>query len=204
MSYLHFSDGNDRKRVYGRIDYATRFNPKVVIGVEGAAFTDSNPASFAAVRPPGTLPPAGYWNPERYAEGRIFAGIYHDRDDWDAYARVAYGVSRETEMIDYDDLQRIAEEHKPKLLVCGASAYPRIIDFKRISAIAQSIGARMFADIAHIAGPIVAGLHPSPVPYADYVTTTTHKTLRGPRGGLILCKAEHAKEIDSICVTPTR
>ena len=113
-----------------------------------------------------------------------------------SYKVFDYGVSRETETIDYDELQRIAEEHKPKLLVCGASAYPRIIDFKRISEIARSVGARMFADIAHIAGPIVAGLHPSPVPVADYVTTTTHKTLRGPRGGLILCKAEHAKEID--------
>jgi glycine hydroxymethyltransferase len=113
-----------------------------------------------------------------------------------SYKVFDYGVSRETETIDYDELQRLAEEHKPKLLVCGASAYPRIIDFKRISEIAQSIGARMFADIAHIAGPVVAGLHPSPVPHADYVTTTTHKTLRGPRGGLILCKEEHAKEID--------
>src|SRR6266403_569013 len=106
-----------------------------------------------------------------------------------SYKVFDYGVSRETETIDYDELQRIAEEHKPKLLVCGASAYPRIIDFDRISEIAQSVGARMFADIAHIAGPIVAGLHPSPVPVADYVTSTTHKTLRGPRGGLILCKA---------------
>src|SRR5215813_1305496 len=113
-----------------------------------------------------------------------------------SYKVFDYGVSRETETIDYDELQRLAEEHQPKLLVCGASAYPRIIDFKRISEIAQSVGARMFADIAHIAGPIVAGLHPSPVPHADYVTTTTHKTLRGPRGGLILCKEEHAKEID--------
>jgi len=113
-----------------------------------------------------------------------------------SYKVADYGVSRETETIDYDELQRLAEAHKPKLLVCGASAYPRIIDFKRIGEIAQSVGARMFADIAHIAGPVVAGLHPSPVPHADYVTTTTHKTLRGPRGGLILCKAEHAKEID--------
>jgi glycine hydroxymethyltransferase len=113
-----------------------------------------------------------------------------------SYKVLDYGVSRETETIDYDELQRIAEEHKPKLLVCGASAYARIIDFDRISEIAKSVGARMFADIAHIAGPVVAGLHPSPVPVADYVTTTTHKTLRGPRGGLILCKAEHAKEID--------
>ena len=113
-----------------------------------------------------------------------------------SYKVFDYGVSRETETIDYEELQRLAEEHKPKLLVCGASAYPRIIDFKRISEIANGVGARMFADIAHIAGPIVAGLHPSPVPVADYVTTTTHKTLRGPRGGLILCKEEHAKEID--------
>src|SRR5437016_10362156 len=113
-----------------------------------------------------------------------------------SYKVVDYGVSRETETIDYDELQRIAEEHKPKLIVCGASAYPRIIDFQRIGEIARSIGARMFADIAHIAGPVVADLHPSPVPHADYVTSTTHKTLRGPRGGLILCKEEHAKEID--------
>jgi glycine hydroxymethyltransferase len=117
-----------------------------------------------------------------------FSGISYKVSD--------YGVSRENEQIDYDELQRIAQEHKPKLIVCGASAYPRIIDFKRIGEIAGDIGARVFADIAHIAGPIVAGLHPSPVPHADYVTTTTHKTLRGPRGGLILCKEEHAKEID--------
>src|SRR5881397_2447801 len=113
-----------------------------------------------------------------------------------SYKVADYGVSKETEQIDYDELQKSAEEHRPKLLVCGASAYPRIIDFKRIGEIAQSVGARMFADIAHIAGPVVTGLHPSPVPHADYVTTTTHKTLRGPRGGLILCKEEHAKEID--------
>src|SRR6187397_3305196 len=113
-----------------------------------------------------------------------------------SYKVADYGVSRETEQIDYDELQQIAETHRPKLLVCGASAYPRTIDFERIGEIARSVGARMFADIAHIAGPIAAGLHPSPVPHADYVTTTTHKTLRGPRGGLILCKEEHAKAID--------
>ncbi|MDT5122617.1 MAG: glycine hydroxymethyltransferase [Acidobacteriota bacterium] len=113
-----------------------------------------------------------------------------------SYKVADYGVSRDTELIDYDELQRIAEETRPKLIVCGASAYPRIINFERIGEIAKSIGARMFADIAHIAGPVVAGLHPSPVPHADYVTTTTHKTLRGPRGGLILCKEEHAVEIN--------
>lgn len=113
-----------------------------------------------------------------------------------SYKVADYGVSPETETIDYDELQRIAEEHKPAMIVCGASAYPRIIDFERIGEIAKSIGAKVMADVAHIAGPIVAGLHPTPVPHSDYVTTTTHKTLRGPRGGLILCKEEHAKEID--------
>ena len=114
-----------------------------------------------------------------------------------SYKVADYGVSRETETIDYDELQRIAEEAQSRSC---SSAVPQLIrasiDFKRIGEICQSVGARMFADIAHIAGPVVAGLHPSPVPHADYVTTTTHKTLRGPRGGLILCKEEHAKEID--------
>src|ERR687886_85383 len=113
-----------------------------------------------------------------------------------SYRVVEYGVSRETEQIHYDEPARVAQEHTPRLVVCGASAYPRTIDFERIGEIARSVGARMFADIAHIAGPIAAGLHPSPVPHADYVTTTTHKTLRGPRGGLILCREEHAKEVD--------
>ena len=113
-----------------------------------------------------------------------------------SYQVAAYGVSRETELIDYDELQRIAEEARPKLIICGASAYPRLIDFERIGQIARSVGARVMADIAHIAGPVAAGLHPSPVPHADYVTTTTHKTLRGPRGGLILCKEEHAAEVN--------
>jgi glycine hydroxymethyltransferase len=113
-----------------------------------------------------------------------------------SYKVADYGVSRETEQIDYEELQRIAEEHRPKLIICGASAYPRIIDFARLGEIARSVGARLMADVAHIAGPIVAGLHPSPVPHADFVTTTTHKTLRGPRGGLILCREADAKEID--------
>src|ERR671939_1262731 len=113
-----------------------------------------------------------------------------------SYKVVEYGVSRETEQIGYDELERLAQEHNPRMIVCGASAYPRVIDFERIGRIARSVGARVMADIAHIAGPVAAGLHPSPVPQADYVTTTTHKTLRGPRGGLILCKEEHAKEID--------
>lgn len=103
---------------------------------------------------------------------------------------VPYGVSEEDEKIDYDELRRIALENKPKMIVAGASAYPRIIDFERIAAIAEEVHAYFMVDMAHIAGLVAAGLHPNPVPYADVVTTTTHKTLRGPRGGLILCKAE--------------
>jgi glycine hydroxymethyltransferase len=113
-----------------------------------------------------------------------------------SYKVADYGVSQETEQIDYDDLARRAEEHRPQMIVCGASAYPRTINFERIGEIARSVGAKVMADIAHIAGPVAAGLHPSPVPHADYVTTTTHKTLRGPRGGLILCKEEHAAEVN--------
>lgn len=109
---------------------------------------------------------------------------------------VPYGVRPEDERIDYDEMERIALECKPKMIVSGASAYPRVIDFKRIREICDKVGAYMMVDIAHIAGLVATGLHPSPVPYADFVTTTTHKTLRGPRGGAIMCKEEHGKAID--------
>jgi glycine hydroxymethyltransferase len=113
------------------------------------------------------------------------------------YRVIPYGVSEASETIDYDELARLAREHRPKLIVAGASAYPRIIDYARFRQIADEIGAFLMVDMAHIAGLIAAGLHPSPVPYADFVTTTTHKTLRGPRGGMVLCKSKHAKTIDS-------
>ena len=109
---------------------------------------------------------------------------------------VPYGVSKESETIDYDELERLAAENQPKMIVAGASAYPRIIDFPRLREIADKVGAYLMVDIAHIAGLVAAGLHPSPVPYADFVTTTTHKTLRGPRGGVIMCKEQYAKAID--------
>lgn len=112
------------------------------------------------------------------------------------YNIVPYGVDPKTEQIDYDALLAIAKEKKPKLIVAGASAYPRVIDFKRLREIADETGALLMVDMAHIAGLVATGEHPSPVPYADFVTTTTHKTLRGPRAGLILCKAEHATAID--------
>ena len=110
---------------------------------------------------------------------------------------IPYGVSEKDERIDYEEVRRLALEHKPKLLLAGASAYPRVIDFEKLGAIAKEAGCLFMVDMAHIAGLVAAGLHPSPVPYADVVTTTTHKTLRGPRGGLILCKKEYAKKIDS-------
>ena len=114
------------------------------------------------------------------------------------YSVVHYGVDRESERIDYDQLARQAEEHKPKMITAGASAYPRVIDFQKMRQIADSVGAYLFVDIAHIAGLVAAGVHPTPVGIADFVTTTTHKSLRGPRGGIIMCKPDHAKVIDSV------
>ena len=112
------------------------------------------------------------------------------------YNFVSYGVDRETGRIDYEEFERLAHEHKPKLIIAGASAYPRIIDFERMASVAHAVGALFMVDMAHIAGLVAAGLHPSPVPYADIVTTTTHKTLRGPRGGMILCREELGRAID--------
>lgn len=112
------------------------------------------------------------------------------------YKIVPYGVRKDDERIDYEELERLAHEHKPKMIMVGASAYPRIIDFARISSVGKAVGAPVVTDMAHIAGLVAANVHPSPVPYSDFVTTTTHKTLRGPRGGLVLCRAEYAKDLD--------
>ena len=109
---------------------------------------------------------------------------------------IQYGLNDKTELLDYDEIERLALIHKPKLIVAGGSAYSRIIDFKKFREIADKVGAKLMVDMAHIAGLVAAGVHPSPIPYSDFVTTTTHKTLRGPRGGLILCKAKYAKQID--------
>ncbi len=108
----------------------------------------------------------------------------------------AYGLDPDTERIDYDEVERLAKEHRPKMIIAGASAYPRVIDFERFGAIAKEVGAYLMVDMAHIAGLVATGAHPSPVPHADFVTSTSHKTLRGPRSGFILCKAEHAAMID--------
>ena len=114
-----------------------------------------------------------------------------------SYKFISYGVDKKTEMIDYAEVERLAKEHKPKMIIAGASAYSRIIDFKKFREICDAVGAYLFVDMAHIAGLVAAGLHPSPVPHAHFVTTTTHKTLRGPRAGIILCKEEFAKKINS-------
>jgi glycine hydroxymethyltransferase len=112
------------------------------------------------------------------------------------YTIVPYGVRKSDERIDYDELERLADEHHPKMIIVGASAYPRVIDFARIRTVADRIGAPVFTDMAHIAGLVAAGVHPSPIPHSDFVTTTTHKTLRGPRGGLVLCREQYAKDLD--------
>jgi glycine hydroxymethyltransferase len=112
------------------------------------------------------------------------------------YNIVPYGVRKEDERIDYDEFERLAHEHKPKMIIVGASAYPRVFDFERLGRVARDVGAPMVTDMAHFAGLVAAGIHPSPLPHSDVVTTTTHKTLRGPRGGMILCRAQYAKDID--------
>ncbi len=112
------------------------------------------------------------------------------------YQIIPYGVRKDTETIDYDEVERLAQEHQPRLILAGASAYPRLLDFERFASIARKCGAVFMVDMAHIAGLVAAGLHPSPIPHADFVTTTTHKTLRGPRGGAVFCKAQFAKELD--------
>src|SRR5690348_2386003 len=120
------------------------------------------------------------------------------------YKFIPYGVTKETEQIDYDEVERLAREHQPKMIVAGASAYARIIDFARLAQIARAVNALLFVDMAHIAGLVAAGIHPSPVPHADFVSTTTHKTLRGPRGGMVLCREKFAKELDKITFPGTQ
>jgi len=120
------------------------------------------------------------------------------------YRFVEYHVRRDTEQIDYDEIENLAHEHKPKMIVAGASAYSRVIDFERIAKVAKAVDALFFVDMAHIAGLVAAGIHPSPVPHADIVSTTTHKTLRGPRGGLVLCKSSFAKELDKLTFPGTQ
>ncbi|MCC9075445.1 serine hydroxymethyltransferase [Litorilinea aerophila] len=197
-----YAEGYPGKRYYGGcefVDIAERIaieRAKAIFGAEHAnvqphSGAQANEAVYLALLKPGDTVLA-----LKLDHGGHLSHGFHLNSSGKLYNFQHYGVDRETERIDYDNLQRMAEELRPKLIVAGASAYPRFFDFPRLREIADSVGAKLMMDMAHVAGLIAAGLHPDPVPYCDVVTSTTHKTLRGPRGGLILCRAEYAREID--------
>jgi glycine hydroxymethyltransferase len=197
-----YAEGYPGKRYYGGCEFVDQAEQlaidraKALFGAEHAnvqphSGTQANIAVYmSALKPGDTVLGMNLAHGGHLTHGHPlnFSGI--------TYRFVPYGVSKETETIDYDELDRLAQEHKPKMIVAGASAYSRIFDFPRMAKIAQSVGALLFVDMAHIAGLIATGVHPSPVPYADFVATTTHKTLRGPRGGMILCREKYAKDLD--------
>lgn len=197
-----YAEGYPEKRYYGGCEWMdivenlARERLKKLFGAEHAnvqphSGTQANMAVYFAVLQPGDTILS-----MALAHGGHLSHGHKATVSGKLYTVVHYGVSRETERIDYDEVRRLAHEHKPKLIVCGASAYPRTIDFEKFREIADEVGAYLMADVAHIAGLIAGGVHPSPVPWADFVTTTTHKTLRGPRGGAILCRERFAELID--------
>src|SRR5216684_2377968 len=205
-----YAEGYPGKRYYGGCEFADRVEQlaidraKALFGAEHAnvqshSGTQANVSVYMAALQPGdtvlgmNLAHGGHLT---HGHPLNFSGKM--------YKFIPYGVSKETETIDYDELDRLAREHKPKMIVAGASAYSRIIDFPRMAEIARVVGALFFVDMAHIAGLVAGGMHPSPVPHADFVSTTTHKTLRGPRGGLVLCKTQYAKELDRITFPGTQ
>jgi glycine hydroxymethyltransferase len=198
-----YAEGYPNKRYYGGCEFVDSIETiaieraKTLFGADHAnvqphAGSQANAAVYLSVLKPGdkiltmNLSDGGHLT---HGHPMNFSGIYHEV--------IHYGVSSDQGLIDYDAIEASAKKEHPKMITVGASAYSRIIDFERMGAIAKSVGAYLLADIAHIAGLVAARIHPSPVPHADFVTTTTHKTLRGPRGGLILCKEEHAKKIDT-------
>lgn len=197
-----YAEGYPGKRYYGgcewvdKVEELARERAKALFGAEHANVQPHSGAQantavyFALVNPGDTILGMNLSHGGHLTHGSPvnISGKY--------YNFVAYGVDKETETIDYDEVLRIARETRPKLIVAGASAYPRLIDFERFAAIAREVGALFMVDMAHIAGLVAAGLHPNPVPHADIVTTTTHKTLRGPRGGMILCRSQYAQAID--------
>jgi len=198
-----YAEGYPGARYYGGcefVDVGERLaieRTKQLFGVEHAnvqphSGTQANMAVYFAVLEPGDrvmaldLAHGGHLS---HGARKSFCGAF--------YEVIPYGVSPKSEMFDMDQIRDLARKHRPKLIITGASAYPRFIGFRHFGEIAREVGAYLMADVAHIAGPIVAGLHPSPVPYADFVTATTHKTMRGPRGGIIMCRKEHAARIDA-------
>ena len=199
-----YAEGYPGKRYYGGCEYADKVEQlaidraKELFGAEHAnvqahSGTSANVAVYMATLKPGdtvlgmNLSHGGHLT---HGHPLNFSGRM--------YKFVAYGVRQEDERIDYDEIEKLAHEHKPRMIVAGASAYSRIIDFERMGKIAKAVDALFFVDMAHIAGLVAAGVHPSPVPHADIVSTTTHKTLRGPRAGMVLCRAAYAKEIDRL------
>src|SRR5580765_7743273 len=199
-----YAEGYPGKRYYGGCEFADKVEQVAIdrakqlfgadhANVQSHSGTQANVSVYMSTLQPGdtvlviNLSPGGHLT---HGHPLNFSGRM--------YKFIAYGVRQDTEQIDYHEIERLAAEHKPKMIVAGASAYSRIIDFARIAKAAQSVGALFFVDMAHIAGLVAAGVHPSPVPHADLVSTTTHKTLRGPRGGLVLCKAAFAKELDKL------
>ncbi len=198
-----YAEGYPGKRYYGGCEYADIVENLAIgrakeifgaehVNVQPHSGSQANMAVYFAVMKPGDkilgmrLNHGGHLS---HGASVNFSGAL--------YQNISYGVNKDG-VIDYDEVRDLARSHRPKMVVVGASAYSRVLDFKAFSDIAREVGAYLLADIAHIAGLVATGLHPSPVPYADFVTTTTHKTLRGPRGGIIMCKAEHAKAVDKM------
>jgi glycine hydroxymethyltransferase len=198
-----YAEGYPGKRWYGGCEYVDVVENLAIERVKkifGAEHANVQPHSgsqanmavyFAALKPGDTVLAM-----DLSAGGHLTHGHPHNFSGR-LFKIVGYGVDKKTETLDYEAIAELARVHKPRMILAGASAYPRIIDFKRFRQIADSVGAYLFVDMAHIAGLVAAGLHPSPVPYAEFVTSTTHKTLRGPRGGFILCREDFAKKIDS-------
>ncbi|RJO63823.1 MAG: serine hydroxymethyltransferase [Candidatus Omnitrophota bacterium] len=199
-----YAEGYPHRRWYGGCEYVDKAEELAIQRVKdlfGAEYANVQPHSgtqanmavyFVALNPGDT-----YLAMDLACGGHLSHGHSHNFSGM-FYRPVPYGVDRKTERIDYDQIESLAAQHKPKLILAGASAYPREIDFKRLRHICDQSGCHLFVDMAHIAGLVATGLHPSPIPYADFVTSTTHKTLRGPRGGFILAKKEFAKKLDSL------
>lgn len=197
-----YAEGYPGKRYYGGCQYVDQVEDLAIqrckqifgaehVNVQPHSGSQANMAAYLSVLKPGDtilgmdLAQGGHLT---HGSKVNFSGMI--------FRAFSYGVDRQSETIDYDAVRKLAEECRPRMIVVGASAYARTLDFPKFQAIAQSVGAYLMVDIAHIAGLIAVGLHPNPIPYADFVTTTTHKTLRGPRGGVVMCKAEHAKAVD--------
>jgi len=205
-----YAEGYPGKRYYGGCEYADKVEQLAIdrakelfgaehVNVQAHSGTSANVAVYMA-----TLQPGDTVLGMNLAHGGHLTHGHPLNFSGRMYKFVAYGVRKDNEQIDYDEIERLAREHKPKMIVAGASAYARVIEFERMSKVAKAVGALFFVDMAHIAGLVAAGVHPSPVPHADIVSTTTHKTLRGPRGGMVLCRAAFAKEIDKLTFPGTQ